>query len=450
MLINTEQKISLLEIKGLFGNQDVKIPFYNNVLILMGENGTGKTTILNILYHSLMLNYIKLIDLPFRRVTISFVSGNSFTLEKNELEEKVFESLDEDFAEFLNAKFEKQEIDELLFATRKGKNELYALLDNKYHKVRVPRVTMYRELSKWGQFIDEDAVKIISSEISEEILYFPTYRRIEEDLNKLGFSNIKLEDQLLIKFGLSDVERRIEDLTSTINDLSIKWFSKVNGEMLNQLINGIKVTSEMKESLKNQDTLRIVLGRTGENLDVESKERLYHLVSSEAFYNDSKYGPLVYFLSNLIKIYDQQKELDNAIHNFVKACNKYLRVSKKEFKYDESRVELKVYKLLADGREEEVKLNSLSSGEKQIVSLFARLYLDINKEKFIIIFDEPELSLSTDWQSELLPDIMHSQKCSFMFVVTHSPFMFENELDDYARSLEMYITASEEGRETNV
>ena len=79
-----------------------------------------------------------------------------------------------------------------------------------------------------------------------------------------------------------------------------------------------------------------------------------------------------------------------------------------------------------DGRE--VELAQLSSGEKQIVSLFSKIYLEPN-DKFIVLFDEPELSLSIFWQKKLLPDIIKSERCDFLLAVTHSPFIFENELN---------------------
>ncbi|WP_367142226.1 AAA family ATPase [Aeromonas sp. ANNP30] len=86
----------------------------------------------------------------------------------------------------------------------------------------------------------------------------------------------------------------------------------------------------------------------------------------------------------------------------------------------------------------EVDWENLSSGEKQIVSLFARLYLD-RSENLAIFFDEPELSLSIEWQRKLLPHIMKSGKCQFLFCTTHSPFIFENELDAFASDLAFYV-----------
>ena len=76
----------------------------------------------------------------------------------------------------------------------------------------------------------------------------------------------------------------------------------------------------------------------------------------------------------------------------------------------------------------------LSSGEKQIVSLFSKLYLESAK-KCILLIDEPELSISMKWQKMLLPDIMRSGNCRLLLTVTHSPFIFDNEFDNDAHDM---------------
>ncbi|MFN7311584.1 MAG: AAA family ATPase [Vampirovibrionales bacterium] len=77
--------------------------------------------------------------------------------------------------------------------------------------------------------------------------------------------------------------------------------------------------------------------------------------------------------------------------------------------------------------EQRIKLSQLSSGEKQLVSLFTHLYLAEGKQYFVII-DEPEISLSVEWQKTFLQDIRNGTFCSGLFVATHSPFMFANDL----------------------
>ncbi|HEB4995643.1 TPA: ATP-binding protein [Aeromonas hydrophila subsp. hydrophila] len=107
----------------------------------------------------------------------------------------------------------------------------------------------------------------------------------------------------------------------------------------------------------------------------------------------------------------------------------------KEVVYDESNVTIEIIRK-KNGRA--VDIESLSSGEKQIISLFALLYLQ-RKEELAIFFDEPELSLSMEWQKTLLPDIVSSGKCKFLFSTTHSPFIFENELESHTVDLSEYI-----------
>jgi predicted ATPase len=58
------------------------------------------------------------------------------------------------------------------------------------------------------------------------------------------------------------------------------------------------------------------------------------------------------------------------------------------------------------------------------------LYLDPGKK--IVLIDEPELSLSIDWQKRLLTDVISAPSCEQLLAITHSPFIFENELDPFA------------------
>lgn len=108
---------------------------------------------------------------------------------------------------------------------------------------------------------------------------------------------------------------------------------------------------------------------------------------------------------------------------------------------DRTNLSVSVISLPAD---KEVPLDALSSGEKQMISLFARLYLYPGKK--IVLIDEPELSLSIDWQRGILVDILLSPNCEQVVAITHSPFVFDNALDEYARPLCVSFDGSEEPR----
>ena len=105
------------------------------------------------------------------------------------------------------------------------------------------------------------------------------------------------------------------------------------------------------------------------------------------------------------------------------------------------RKDLSVYVESIPGRKQ-INLDALSSGEKQMISLFAKLYL-YPKRKLVLI-DEPELSLSIDWQRGILVDVLLSPKCEQVIAITHSPFVFDNALEPFARSLDLAIEQSPE------
>lgn len=206
-------------------------------------------------------------------------------------------------------------------------------------------------------------------------------------------------------------------------------FQKFQVIILKQLQTGFPDEVDLKKI--NRDEIEIILNRIqSKNLSDKEKNNIKELLKTEKIKERKE---LAYFLIKLQEIYVEQKELDDAIKRFRDVVNKYL--VDKLFVFDESKVTLKIFN---KNNNKEVKLSQLSSGEKQIVSLFSKIYLE-KYDKFIVLFDEPELSLSIKWQRQLLPHIVNSKKCAFLLAVTHSPFIFDNELDECAISLNVFI-----------
>jgi hypothetical protein len=317
---------------------------------------------------------------------------------------------------------------------------------------------MYREINRFikePKFENFSRINKILDECNFSILYLPTYRRVEEDLKNLGKfrkkinnlfeddtiyyeeveDDIEITDDTLIHFGMEDVEYRIKTITSEINKSTINGFSKVTGEMLSQLLKGFPNIEDKDIDSLDESTVKIIIHRVGDNISDIDRANILNLIENRNELKNKR--ELVYFIYKLIDIYDQHKHLDNAVKSFCNICNEYL--TDKHFIYNESAVEVDIFR---KNTEDRVSLNKLSSGEKQIISIFSKLYLEnIDKDKnLIVLFDEPELSLSLPWQKRLLPDIVNSDKCVFLLSVTHSPFIFDNKLDKYAIGMNTYIS----------
>ncbi|MDA3883966.1 MAG: AAA family ATPase [Candidatus Delongbacteria bacterium] len=451
--------IKKYKVNKLFGFRNVNIPFKSDIKILIGENGLGKTTILNSLYYVLSEKWHKLISIDFESIELEFKDKNKIKFKKNELE--TFISLRERNKrrripnEFIN----QISVKELEFLENESLSEreielsMMKLLISK----KIPRWAPTRIMTRDLRIILHEPIfkkflqygELIKS-YSVDILYFPTYRRVEEDLKNLGKFRKKIidpefeeeyledfeddnfiDDDTLIHFGMEDVEQRIDIVKDLINSSTVEGFSKVTGEILSQLLEGFPDIEQNQIDNMEISTAKIVLHRVGDSLVESDREKILKLLEKPKELLKKK--ELTYFLFNLIEIYNKHKHVDDAIKNFINVCNRYLE--DKEFRYNESTVKIEVFKR---GTEYIVSLNKLSSGEKQIISLFSKIYLEFSKN-YLVLFDEPELSLSIEWQKQLLPDIVSSNKCKFLLSVTHSPFIFKNELDKFAVGMNSYI-----------
>lgn len=443
-------------IKGLFGNRNISIPFKDDVKILIGENGLGKTTALNMLYYTLTSKFFKLKDFDFKTLELAFTDGQKITIDRDKLlksDEDIEMNIPPGLLNNLSRSLDNVDIIEI---SNMLANDMHPhmILDRfemrRYNSDvfrRYPTRLILSALKIICGFGEENekirkAKETLKKELIEtEILYFPTFRRIEEDLINLGLDDEKNKinqgDVRLIQFGMKDVRQRFEELKRDINSLSSKGLSQISSEILSQLVKGVPdIDSSALQNISKKD-IDIILARVGEAISKPDKEKITAIISAKKLKDiDDKY--LVYFLQKLITIYEKQREIDNSIESFISICNKYLKFSDKEIVYEASEVEFYLISrnnkrvLLTD------LLSKLSSGEKQIISLFSRIYLSDSK-KFIVLFDEPELSLSIYWQKLLLPDIVSSNKCKFLLSVTHSPFIFENELMQSAIGLNQYI-----------
>ena len=82
-----------------------------------------------------------------------------------------------------------------------------------------------------------------------------------------------------------------------------------------------------------------------------------------------------------------------------------------------------------------IELNTLSSGEKQIISIFTLVYLENLDEKLFVMIDEPELSLSVIWQASLIEDLYNSGNIDYLIAVTHSPFIYETLPEEVSENI---------------
>jgi hypothetical protein len=282
-------------------------------------------------------------------------------------------------------------------------------------------------------------------------LYLPTYRRIERDLREIfpefeeGYRAIRRANARatessshyvdLVNFGMEDVKENISNRTRQLRDYSLERYNNLSATYLRDVIRGKADQYKAKDikHLKNED-IDEILKRVSETTltDFDKKlikARVRDIQGQRKADVQSNDKFLAHYFTRLVTVNNEITQQEEDIRAFINVCNAYLLPSKRMV-YDESAF----YISIVDEHEVEIDLSHLSSGEKQIVSIFSHLYLDTYTEQIVFI-DEPELSLSVPWQKRFLPDLLASKKCSYIFAVTHSPFIFENSLSSNAVDL---------------
>jgi len=415
---------------GLHGDRDIVIPTDQRCKILIAENGRGKTIVLKSLYAMLSGQFSRLNSLEFEKIILTF-PDDEITLYKNQLpkhSESDENSFIREIREKLSGKLDKLVELAMLLPTERLKEHF--LLQFSAEKLDIPASLLAEKLKYAVSDLEEGdhlvAIrKKISDKLKAEILYLPTYRRIEEDLYDLGYVPIEIGlGGNLIQSGMSDVEERIEQISSGIKHTLFGWFNRLDKEIWERLIKAAK-TEDIE--IENFETLKIVMDHIRDYVSDQGKAEVLKS------FDPGQVDVLDDFLSDILQAYKEQKEKEETIQQFITICNHYL-IDKRIF-YHQSQGSIEVIQVK---KNRSLDLKSLSSGEKQIISIFSKLYLEI-KKPCVILIDEPELSISMEWQRTLLPDILNSPKCLFLMAATHSPFIFDNALDIYAVALDEYV-----------
>ncbi|WP_041761678.1 AAA family ATPase [Leuconostoc citreum] len=446
-------------IDGLYGYRDFHSTFKKDFTIFVGENGLGKTSIMRILFYTLKKDFEHLKNIEFSTIDILFSGNNHFSLSKTAIEEYINEYKNinnyrtnsslfklrqiiqsklnllymkfdlHEFNNIIDKKIQARDFDDIIEEVRKANlptpplhiilREVERVREN-FNLTRTPESI---ELSRFVKFLDSNMNDI-------EFLYFPTYRRLSDDLHQMsiqseGFEGSDIDreiekligsDNEIVKFGMGDVQARIDLLLSKIRKQSLEAFNELNVKILSQYTSPDKI--ENKSTSVDIKKLNIVLQRLGNRIDESLKEKIKLQLKRDQ--EDKNFKLLKNFVLLLLDTYKQSEELEKRILSFTEEVNKFLE--DKYFSYDPAALEIT---LKLKKTEKNVELSNLSSGEKQVVSLFARIFLH-DSENLYIFFDEPELSLSIKWQEKLIPSMRRAHSLKYLVAITHSPFIFSD------------------------
>ncbi|NYT66895.1 AAA family ATPase [Alcaligenaceae bacterium] len=469
-IFNQDSLLSSFQLRGLYGYKDIGIECGEPVSIILAENGVGKTTLMNALYALLSGRISRLTNVDFSEAILKFgeneiIFSKEQAFKKKNLDAKTLLQK-RGIRELLEYGINTEQILDLLLvfieggAVKASRHPAFRILyrsspyDEDDILIRLERL---RSMVYDSSYIAEFRKKVIDAMGGVQVLYLPTYRRIEADFQDVSLSrnaprrrppagdaaDSESERDELIFFGLSDVEEKLARMTQFIQRSMFESYSKLSGNVIDTLL-GVPQSEYPNNSPFDMEAVRLMLGRLGKS-NTATEDRLERAIGG-ASPSDERYKPLVYFLRQLLESYEASRPQELALEEFAKVVNGYLQSGGSEEKYlvfDKLKLTVEIWN---SELERALPFGSLSSGEKQIISIFSRLLLE-GKKRHLILIDEPELSLSIEWQRRFLPDILKANSCAQLIAITHSPFVFENELDSFARSIRVSARRRSNGQD---
>jgi len=407
--------------KKLFGVFDYEINLKEDgVTIITGPNGFGKSTILKSIDAFYSFNIIFFSRLDYEKISFFSVEGKEpISIEK---------------------KGEEIIINELKINVNDLQNEILRKFRRPYY---------YRiDESRW---IDRRTDEIIS----------------EDDIIQSYIQNSYMDDEI----GIQSIE--FLNLREKVKDYSGETKFIKEQRLLREQFYGrdekqtVNVIDELPKQFKEKiNRVSSIYSSEANNLDSSYPNRLFETkkgITKKEYtkylkYMNEKFEKLNKYNISDIKILGKQVKF---LEEHSKALKVYFNDFEKKYKVFEelieqldlftdiinSRLKFKDIRISRDEgivvhkskTNEQLRLDQLSSGEKQEIILFYELIFESDKNIHLLI-DEPEISLHIEWQLRFMDDLLRiAEKKKFkVTVATHSPQIINNHWDIQIDLGEMY------------
>ena len=442
-----------IKIQGLFDlfNYTIELNQENNLTIITGFNGYGKTTVLNIIYNLFSLRFFYFQKLVFSEITVNFENGYRLDIKKsidsnNKSEApKIIQYIDKVFIEEQSLNFK---ISFFLYDNENTNIGTYEYTGAKGEGIgnQIQRHVPFLSKISPELWIDDRSGRILG--LDDLLNEFST--RIPSDLlNNLknhGLNNEKLlkvfdsfnvyliKEQRLIRQS-TNPKRVNERELSYVN--TIQEFAKELSELIkNKQVESLRITQELDSSF-----LKRVLGYPKTSLMEDEFTEKANLLKNK-YEKLKKFSLAATSLdlpsyksnedSRMLAVYLNDSEektsifddLLNRIELFTDILNQ------KRFAFKSIQIDNNNGFAFKTNQNKTLSLTELSSGEQHEVVLLYELLFKVQPNTLVLI-DEPEISLHVSWQQEFIDDLIKiakMQKIRFI-IATHSPTIINNRFD---------------------
>ncbi|MGZ7151207.1 AAA family ATPase [Bacillus sp. BC08] len=439
-------KIKRLKIEGLF-ERNYDIDFYEDITLLYGVNGCGKTTILNILSTIISGDLYNLKRYDFKYLEL-FVNGS------DENEERLIIKETTHSIPMYQVYFKEK-----MALIPKEVNEVeFDFDDGRYKKNNVLQSKKNTEREEFLE-VKEDYFDKYYNELVYEIqeafyqLYIPLTRK-SISIDQLQGRNFRVGMKGLTSYSdantyldnsVKKAVMLLRDYMMTITMRENRILERLKGQILNLALSSNEVeidNLDLKDLFYLNSDLSEIPSISNFDIPIEQnlsalKEKLescrgtFEIEENNSIkiINPMGFANFVAAMSQLKKFEQIAKVIHKAnrsretsllpVNKLIATINEFLEDGEKEILLDSRGI----LKFKRSGSSKQRSISVMSSGEKQIVIFFVYIILGLvnEKRKGIFIIDEPELSLHVEWQNKFIPNLLEVAGDTQLILATHSP-----------------------------
>lgn len=431
-----ENALKKILVKGLHSHLDIEIDLQPGLNVIYGKNGKGKTTLLHILANILELDFQRFSHLSFQRVELT-----SYKDEKLEL----------------------------------------IKIDTNHLSINFNgRAMGSRQEGQFAPLLSESEAEVVSEAFGGRPVYLPAYRAILEKVKTSPYDQPRDVDYELIRnsemlagskinsirYGWRGNEQRasivarktlqcrdwfgpfvpvirypalaevVESITEEFTDAQMAT-SQSERRMLSTTFIEVFRSLVSKQNAPSDGEIGPLMSRVKNALDMEEEEQASFpdylgrsLIGELEGATDYSSAEESAAQKRVLKLYaellerrkSEKLEAFEKIRNFESAINRFLdqksfKVSNRANAADRRRQ----YVFIETEAGSTYPVSTLSSGERQILTMLFSATRMSNFTTGVFLIDEPELSLHVDWQRIILRELNAQAPHRQIIACTHSP-----------------------------
>ncbi len=461
--------ITKLTIKNLYGYINKEIIFNDDINLLVGINGSGKTSVLNVINWLLIPSFPDLCTNEFDELSLEFTfkkeeyklisrqNTQEVTIDITNLtRNKKYNQIQADFTihpkkinnadpfedysfSYKNLTPEKHEIETWNFLFETLPNPIVIGLDRNLYTEEGDEITYIEDNNNLRKRMNptsriksplDKVIKLSGSE-------FNRYKNLIFDLNKRLNNKIMLSsfEETMTVESINDLLKSPKITIKQVETLEVKVKDYFKDNVIDKRVNNLSILKQNNEAFNKIEKYFLNLKILLKQIENEKKEKFDIVYIT----NLNQFKKIKELIKDFEDFENKSRKFYESIKQYLDTINIFLKDSAKELYFDKITSKLK-YRVLDKKNniiKDNMEIKDLSSGEKQILILFTYIKFN-NKFGKVFIIDEPELSLHPKWQENFLIGIKNIMppETQLLFA-THSPAIVGNN-KDYCKILLPY------------